>query len=110
MKLIEMAMELAKRGDMDLSREYVNLALQYASKARVKIPLRYKRTFCRKCHTPLIPGITERRRIRSKILIRVCLTCGWIRRYDTRNPTRLKGSKIGRSRHKDREDGINRRS
>ncbi|MEM0174258.1 MAG: ribonuclease P protein component 4 [Sulfolobaceae archaeon] len=80
-KLILQAEELARSGELELSREYIKLALVYSSKTHVKIPLKLKRKFCRKCKTPLIPGLTERRRIRGKVLIRTCICCGWIRRY-----------------------------
>ena len=79
--LIQQSIILAKDGNLELAREYVKLAVMYSRKGRVKIPLRYKRLFCRKCYTPLIIGLTERRRIRSKILIRTCLICNWQRRY-----------------------------
>ncbi|MCY0861743.1 MULTISPECIES: ribonuclease P protein component 4 [Metallosphaera] len=105
MKLIDMAVSEAFEGNLDLSREYVKLAVQYTSKARVKLPLKFKRKYCRKCLTPLIPGVTERRRVRSKILIRTCLVCGWIRRYDTRNKEKLEGRNRRRGRNKDRKKG-----
>ncbi|MEM4943710.1 MAG: ribonuclease P [Saccharolobus sp.] len=79
--LIQQSIIIAKDGNLELAREYVKLAVMYSRKGRVKIPLRYKRLFCRKCYTPLIIGLTERRRIRSKILIRTCLICNWQRRY-----------------------------
>ncbi|QKR01086.1 RNAse P, Rpr2/Rpp21 subunit [Metallosphaera tengchongensis] len=99
---------LASKGELDLARKYVDLGLQYTSKARVKLPLRVKRSFCRKCKTPLIVGVTERRRIRSKILIRTCLVCGWTRRYDTRNQEKLKGSDRRERRGKNRKEGFHR--
>ncbi|QGA53395.1 ribonuclease P [Sulfolobus sp. E5-1-F] len=80
-ELIELAYITAKKGDLEIAREYIKLAEMYSRKGRVKIPLKYKRMFCRKCYTPLIIGVTERRRIRSKILIRTCLICNWQRRY-----------------------------
>ncbi|WP_320056940.1 MULTISPECIES: RNAse P, Rpr2/Rpp21 subunit [Metallosphaera] len=109
MKLVDMAVEMGQEGKLDLSREYVKLAVQYTSKARVKLPLKYKRKYCRRCLTPLIPGITERRRIKSKILIRTCLVCGWIRRYDTRDEKKLEGRSERRGRNKDRKKGADRR-
>lgn len=80
-QLIELAIDLAKNNDIELARKYVELALFYSSKLRFKIPLEYKRMFCRKCHVPLIIGITERRRIKNKMLVRTCIYCGWTRRY-----------------------------
>ncbi|BDB99035.1 ribonuclease P protein component 4 [Saccharolobus caldissimus] len=80
-ELIIQSVNIAKEGNIELAREYVKLAVMYSRKGKVKIPLKYKRMFCRKCYTPLIVGLTERRRIRSKILIRTCLICNWQRRY-----------------------------
>ncbi|AEB95455.1 MAG: ribonuclease P protein component 4 [Metallosphaera sp.] len=107
-ELIDLAYQTALEGNLDLSRKYVKLALAYSSKARIKLPVSYKRRFCRVCLTPLVPGLTERRRIRSKILIRTCLVCGWIRRYDTRDAKKLKGIGGGR-RGKDREERVHSR-
>ncbi len=84
LKLIDDAVKLAEEGDLELARKYILLAREYSNKGRFKIPLEYKRKFCRKCLTPLIPGKTERIRIKSKILVRSCIICGWIRRYDLR--------------------------
>jgi len=92
-KLILQAKELARKGDYELSRKYIELALTYSSKTKVKIPLHLKRQFCRRCKIPLIVGVTERRRIRGKILIRTCIVCGWIRRYDLRHKIRNKEGK-----------------
>lgn len=80
-ELIERAIELTRQGEYELAREYVNLALRYSSKLKFKIPRKYKRLICRKCHIPLIIGLTERRRIKNKVLVRTCLLCGWVRRY-----------------------------
>ncbi|WP_338603914.1 ribonuclease P protein component 4 [Sulfolobus tengchongensis] len=80
-ELIEQANITAREGNIEIAREYIKLAVMYSRKGRVKIPLKYKRMFCRRCFTPLIPGLTERIRIRSKILIRTCLICNWQRRY-----------------------------
>ncbi|EWG07518.1 MAG: RNAse P, Rpr2/Rpp21 subunit [Candidatus Aramenus sulfurataquae] len=98
-KLIDDALDLARRGEIELARDYVTLAKEYCSKTRTKLPLNYKRKVCRKCNVPLIPGVTERRRIRGKILIRTCLLCGWTRRYDLRkNKGENKEAKDGRNR------------
>ncbi len=83
-KLIQDAEALVRMGKLDLARDYVTLAKEYCSKTRTNLPLDYKRRTCRKCNVPLIPGITERRRIRKKTLIRTCLLCGWTRRYELR--------------------------
>lgn len=81
LELIDMAEQIVKEGDIELARRYVRLALTYSSKFRFKLPLIYKRKICRKCFVPLIPGLTERRRIKNKVIVRTCIYCGWVRRY-----------------------------
>ncbi|MEM0003771.1 MAG: ribonuclease P protein component 4 [Desulfurococcaceae archaeon] len=83
--LLNMAFERARKGDFDLARRYVEIALRIAGKAKIKIPVKYKRNYCRKCLIPLIPGLTLRIRIHSegkgsRVVYR-CLLCGWTRRF-----------------------------
>ncbi|EHP70778.1 RNase P subunit RPR2 [Metallosphaera yellowstonensis MK1] len=108
MELIDRAVRLANEGDLYLARAYVKLAVEYSRKAQVKLPRKYKGMFCRRCFVPLIPGITERRRIKSKILVRTCLLCGWVRRYDTKNVEKLRRSSISGGGGEDREERGNR--
>ena len=70
--------------DEDLARRYVYLAFALAKRARVKLPRHMKRSFCRSCYTPLIPGVTARVRLRSDHMPHVvvkCLACGRYYRY-----------------------------
>ncbi|EZQ02069.1 ribonuclease P [Candidatus Acidianus copahuensis] len=99
--LILEARRLALEGELELGRKYIKLARAYAAKGRFRLPLPYRRMFCRRCNTPLVPGKTERVRIKSKILIRTCLICGWIRRYELREVKKSDGGKIsGKNREK----------
>lgn len=81
-QLIELAIKEAESDNIDLARNYVRLAREYAKYGKFKLPLEYRQKFCRKCNVPLIPGKTLRVRIKSKVLIKSCLLCGWIRRYE----------------------------
>jgi len=92
-QLIKLALELTKNNDIDLARRYVRLALLYSRKIGFKIPLEYKRLYCRKCFVPLIVGISERRRIKNKVLVRTCIYCGWTRRYKLQSKATNKESK-----------------
>lgn len=83
-ELIEMGINEVKKGNVERGRDYVKLAIEYAKKGSIKIPREYKRKYCRNCFVPLVIGITESRRVKSKILIRRCLECNWIRRYELR--------------------------
>jgi len=84
-RLFNMAVERVRVGDFDLARRYIEIMLKLASKAGVKLPRRLKRSYCRKCFVPLIPGITLSVRIRSEgkgsRIVYKCLLCGWIRRF-----------------------------
>ena len=81
-QLIKLALELTRNNDLELARRYIQLASLYSRKMGFKIPLEYKRMYCRKCFVPLIVGVTERRRIKNKVLVRTCMYCGWTRRYE----------------------------
>jgi len=83
--LYRLAVERARRGDLELARRYIDVMLRVAGKAGVRPPRYIRRGYCRRCHTPLIPGLTLSVRIRSegrgsRVVYR-CLECGWVRRY-----------------------------
>lgn len=83
--LFDMAFRRVREGDVSLARRYVKIALRIASKAKLKLPKTLKRSYCRNCLVPLIPGITLSVRIKSegkgsRVVYR-CLLCGWIRRF-----------------------------
>lgn len=91
--LLELAFSMVKRGEVTLARRYVEIALRIASKTRLKLPRSIKRSYCRKCFVPLIPGITLSVRLKSegrgsRIVYR-CLLCGWTRRF------MIKASRVG---------------
>lgn len=74
---------LRTTGRADIASEQVKVAVEYLKRVhgnqREKSAL--KRQFCRKCYSPFIEGITVRRRVRNRILIVTCLSCGYVRRY-----------------------------
>jgi len=83
--LYSMALERARRGDYELAKRYIKIMIKITSKANLKLPRRIKRSICRRCHVPLIPGVTLSVRIRSEgkgsRVVYKCLLCGWIRRF-----------------------------
>lgn len=94
--LLEMAFSMVKRNEIALARRYVEIALRIASKTRLKLPRSIKRSYCRRCFVPLIPGITLTVRLKSegrgsRIVYR-CLLCGWTRRF------MIKTSRVGSER------------
>lgn len=83
--LFGMATEKTRNGDFELARRYIEIAIKIASKAGIKLPKKYKRSYCRKCYVPLVPGYTLTIRVRNagkhtRITYR-CHICGWIRRF-----------------------------
>ncbi|MEM4472767.1 MAG: ribonuclease P [Archaeoglobaceae archaeon] len=80
--LLERA-EKFKMIDYELARRYVELARKISMKYRVRIPKKYKLTFCKKC---LYPYRSDRFRVRihkSSVII-TCLNCSNIRRFQLR--------------------------
>lgn len=84
---VEILFTLAERVfpyDPELANRYVEIALAVQQKARIKLPRKWKRRYCRRCHSFLVPGRNARVRLRDKpyphIVIK-CLSCGHIMRY-----------------------------
>ncbi|KPU62634.1 ribonuclease P [Thermococcus sp. EP1] len=70
--------------DKELANRYVEIALAVQRKAKVRIPRKWKRRYCKKCHSFLVPGANARVRLREKRMPHVvikCLECGHIMRY-----------------------------
>lgn len=83
---IDRLMDFAKRHSAErpeIAKEAILLAMRIAQKARVRIPRKYKRMFCRKCGTPFWTPNSFTVRIRDRrsthIVIK-CLKCGYIKR------------------------------
>ncbi len=84
---IETLFTLAERVfpyEPELANRYVEIALAVQQKARIKLPRKWKRRYCKKCHSFLVPGVNARVRLRDKpyphVVIK-CLNCGHIMRY-----------------------------
>jgi len=58
-----------------LSHRYVTLARKLAMKFKTKIPLEFKRRFCKHCYKYLMPGTNARIRTRDGKLIIYCQEC-----------------------------------
>ncbi len=68
-----------KERDSVLAKRYVDLALRIAKKYRVRIPKRWKRRFCKKCHAFWHPGENLLVRLVKKPhphVLYICLECG----------------------------------
>lgn len=85
MLLYKMSLEAVRKGDIVRAQRYVEIMLKVAAKGRVRLSRKIKRGVCRKCKTPLVPGVTSsvrlRRKGKVKRLVVRCLVCGWTRRY-----------------------------
>jgi len=84
--LFDMAVDAARRGDINLSRRYCELIKLYSQASRVKIPRDIKRWICKGCGAAMIPGLnaTVRTRREGKTLriVTRCMICGYIHRYE----------------------------
>jgi len=58
-----------------LANRYVQLARNIAMKVKIRIPLEYRRRFCKHCHAYLVPGVNSRVRTRDGKVIISCLEC-----------------------------------
>ncbi len=67
--------------DKSLANRYVGIALGVQQKAKVKMPRKWKRRYCKKCHSFLVPGVNARVRLREGHVVVKCLECGHIMRY-----------------------------
>jgi ribonuclease P protein subunit RPR2 len=83
LELLEYSLEEVRSGNINLARNYSKLAFSMAKKARLRIDVKYKRKFCRKCYVPLIINETCIIRIKGKVIYRFCKVCGNLRRFKT---------------------------
>lgn len=97
MERIERLMEFAERHARErpeLARKAVLQAMRIAQKARVRIPRRHRRMFCRKCGTPFwVPGsftVRVRSRRSTHIVIR-CKVCGHLKRIPAQKEKKTSG-------------------
>ncbi|MEM1583973.1 MAG: ribonuclease P [Nitrososphaerota archaeon] len=75
----------------EIAREAALLAMRIAQKARVRMPRKYKRMFCKKCGTlfwtPYSFTVRIRDRRSTHIVIK-CLKCGYIKRIPVKKRSR----------------------
>ncbi|NJE07996.1 ribonuclease P protein component 4 [Thermococcus sp. M39] len=70
--------------DKELANRYVEIALAVQQKAKVRMPRKWKRRYCKRCHSFLVPGVNAQVRLRQKRMPHIvikCLECGHIMRY-----------------------------
>ncbi|MEA2054127.1 MAG: ribonuclease P protein component 4 [Candidatus Thermoplasmatota archaeon] len=74
--LFEMAEKMAMDGKMDLAGRYVEIARKIGMKYLVRIPKAYKKRFCKKCNSYLLPGKNCSVRLKKKRIVVSCHNCG----------------------------------
>ncbi|UXD21421.1 RNAse P, Rpr2/Rpp21 subunit [Ignicoccus pacificus DSM 13166] len=100
--LYHIAFEEAEKGNFQRASEIMRSAFKIAKKGGYKVPRYAKRSVCRRCFVPLIPGRTLRVRIRNKgipTVVRACLNCGYVRRYPVASVEGTEGKTISDEAH-----------
>ncbi|MDV3103422.1 ribonuclease P protein component 4 [Thermococcus waiotapuensis] len=67
--------------DRELANRYVEIALAVQQKARIRMPRKWKRRYCKRCHSFLVPGVNARVRLRNGHVVIKCLECNHIMRH-----------------------------
>jgi ribonuclease P protein subunit RPR2 len=57
----------------ELANRYVEIALAVQQKAKIRMPRKWKRRYCKRCHSFLVPGVNARVRLRSGHVVVKCL-------------------------------------
>ncbi len=79
--LFKEAEETALEDRLDLSDRYVELARKIGMRYNVTIPSKFRRRYCKECHSYLYPDKTCRVRVKKGMLVSRCDNCGTINRF-----------------------------
>ncbi|MCE4625505.1 MAG: ribonuclease P [Desulfurococcales archaeon] len=86
--LLKIAEAAAKSGDLEYAARLGRYIKQLSMKTGVRLQRRIKRSLCKNCGLPLIPGVTARVRLKTQggfsYVVITCKRCGWIHRYPYR--------------------------
>lgn len=74
--LFRLAEDEALAHNLHRANRYVELARKIGMRYNVRVPGRYKRRYCRHCHSYLLPSVNSRVRLRNKKLVIYCKNCG----------------------------------
>ncbi len=74
--LFDLAEVEAKAHNQHRANRYVELARKIGMRYNVRVPTRYRRRYCKHCHSYLLPSVTSRVRVRRKKIVIFCETCG----------------------------------
>ena len=95
MQRIHRLFSLAKekiREEPELAQRYVTIARKIAMRAKLRLPVEYRRMVCRHCKSFIYPGVNCRVRVQQKREPHMAITCQ-ICGETTRIPLRKKRSK-----------------
>lgn len=76
--LVQMSEREALGGNMPRAKRYMTIARRISG--RNKVPMPARAMYCRRCSTPLVPGLNCRVRLRNHRIGTHCLECDSIRR------------------------------
>ncbi|MCE4609215.1 MAG: ribonuclease P Rpr2/Rpp21/SNM1 subunit [Desulfurococcales archaeon] len=83
--LYKLAVEETEKGRLDYAASLGNYIKKLSKETGTRLPRDIKRSLCKNCGLPLIPGITSRVRLRTQgrfsYIVITCARCGWIHRY-----------------------------
>jgi ribonuclease P protein subunit RPR2 len=82
--LLRLAREKVRKSDAVLARRYVVMAQKIAMRSGVRLGRERKQFICRKCRSPLVPGVNCRVRVRAEPdthVVVTCLECGSTKGY-----------------------------
>jgi ribonuclease P protein subunit RPR2 len=82
--LFELAEKEAVAGDASRARRYVDLSRRLGMRYNVRMPVRFRRRYCRKCLAYLVPSVNARIRVGRGRLTITCLSCGLVERFPYR--------------------------
>ncbi|MEB3774758.1 MAG: ribonuclease P [Desulfurococcales archaeon] len=95
--LYKQALDAARRGMREDAARLGGAIWRLHVETRIRMPRWMKRSLCKRCHIPLIPGVTATVRLRSQGCLAYktvkCQNCGWIHRYPYRRRCRVEGAK-----------------
>ena len=76
------------------ARRYVELARRIGMRYNVRVPPRFKRSFCKKCLAFLLPSVSARIRVGRGRVVVTCMACGAVQRHPYRQEQR--GRRVSR--------------
>ncbi len=82
-ELFKLAEQELRRGNLERTKRYINLARKIGMKCQYTFPKELKRKFCKKCNMLLIPKISCEIKLnkKTKTMDIKCFNCNNIRRY-----------------------------